>query len=152
MVADTGGAAAFASGAAVLRLAAPRPNDGRSAAAGIDDGGAERGATNATGCAAVAFPGVDAIEGAETAETATGDDAAAVLRASVGAFEGAAGLVGVTGGLGGGGGLTETTGAGAGGGGGGGSNSASSRATAASSAFSSRAMSLSGSAGFRDRN
>jgi hypothetical protein len=33
-----------------------------------------------------------------------------------------------------------------------GSNSASSRDTAASSAFSSRAMSLSGSAGFSDRN
>jgi hypothetical protein len=84
--------------------------------------------------------------------------AAAPLNPRVGAFSGGAGRGGVTcgregatglagGGVGGAGGA-----AGAGEAAGADSNSASSRFTATSSAFSSRAMSLSGSGGFSDRS
>ena len=181
MAADTGGAAAFVSGTP-LAPTTPAANDAtRAPAERGGGGGAGRGGTTGLAAPAPAPTAGAAATGAapeagaaatgaapEAGAVATGAEpdgaAAAPLNPRVGAFSGAAGRGGVTcgregatglagGGVGGAGGAAGAgEAAGAGGAAGCGSNSASSRFTATSSAFSSRAMSLSGSGGFSDRS
>ena len=164
VAADTGGAAAFVSGTP-LAPTTPAANDAtRAPAERGGGGGAGRGGTTGLAAPAPAPKAGAAATGAapKAGAVATGAEpdgaAAAPLNPRVGAFSGAAGRGGVTcgregatglagGGVGGAGGA-----AGAGEAAGCGSNSASSRFTATSSAFSSRAMSLSGSGGFSDRS
>ena len=176
VAADTGGAAAFVSGTP-LAPTMPAANDAtRAPAERGGGGGAGRGGTTGLAAPAPAPKAGAAARGAapKAGAVATGAEpdgaAAAPLSPRVGAFSGAAGRGGVTcgregatglagggvGGAGGAAGAGEAAGAGgpavAGEAAGCGSNSASSRFTATSSAFSSRAMSLSGSGGFSDRS